>query len=77
MAPGRGGVASGAKRDCRVGVWFGAGWSKRGSGEVVEATNGQSVLIEGADHSLEMAGDVVQSLRAMKRLMRAMEAFLN
>jgi hypothetical protein len=45
--------------------------------EVVEATNGQSVVIEGADHSLEMAGDVVQSLRAMERVMRAIEAFLN
>jgi hypothetical protein len=27
--------------------------------------------------SLEMAGDVVQSLRVMERVMRAIEAFLN
>jgi pimeloyl-ACP methyl ester carboxylesterase len=45
--------------------------------EVVEATNGQRVVIEGADHSLEIAGDVVQSLRAIERVMRAIEAFLN
>jgi predicted alpha/beta-hydrolase family hydrolase len=44
--------------------------------EVMAATHGDSVVVEGADHSLEIAGDVEQSLEAMMRVMRAMGSFL-
>ena len=44
--------------------------------EVEQATQGQSVVIEGANHSLEIAGHVVQSLQALEQVIRALEGFL-
>lgn len=44
---------------------------------VVEATRGQSLVIEGADHSLEIAGDIPESLRALERIVQAVTAFLD
>jgi hypothetical protein len=37
---------------------------------------GASVVIEGADHSLEIPGDVTRSLQAMERIMQGLQAFL-
>ena len=39
-------------------------------------TGGESVVIEDADHSLEIAGDVTRSLQAMEQIMRGFQAFL-
>ncbi len=44
--------------------------------EIVEATQGQSVVIQDADHGLEIKGSVARSLRALERVVAAMEAFL-
>lgn len=44
--------------------------------EVQEATGGNAVIIEGADHSLEIAGDVLGSLDAVAQTMRTFQAFL-
>jgi predicted alpha/beta-hydrolase family hydrolase len=40
------------------------------------ATGGQAVVIDGANHSLEIESDVMQSLRALTQVMRAVQAFL-
>jgi pimeloyl-ACP methyl ester carboxylesterase len=45
--------------------------------ELVEATGGESVVIEGADHSLLIEDDVVASVEAMARVAEAVEAFLS
>ncbi len=44
--------------------------------EVKEATRGEVVVIDGADHSLEINGDVLQSLRFLEEVMRAVQAFV-
>lgn len=44
--------------------------------QVEVATGGQSVVIAGADHSMEIDGDVLQSLDAVRRIMQAMQAFV-
>lgn len=44
--------------------------------EVQEATAGQAVIIEGANHSLEIPGNVGQSLQALERIMVAIGQFL-
>jgi hypothetical protein len=44
--------------------------------EVVEATNGHSLTIEGANHSLEIAGDIPESLHALERIVQAVDTFL-
>lgn len=44
--------------------------------DVQAATKGESVVIEGADHGMLVNGDVLQSLKAMERIMRAIEAFV-
>jgi hypothetical protein len=44
--------------------------------ELKAATGGEAVVVEGANHSLEIAGDVMGSLRALERVMRAVQAFL-
>jgi predicted alpha/beta-hydrolase family hydrolase len=44
--------------------------------EVRHATRGETVVVDGADHSLEIAGDVLRSLEAMMRVMRALQQFL-
>ncbi len=43
--------------------------------EVRVATGGEAVVVEGADHSLEIAGDIKRSLRAMDQVVRAVQAF--
>jgi hypothetical protein len=43
----------------------------------VAATQGRQVRIEGGDHSLEIAGSVVQTVEAMEKVMRALEMFLS
>ena len=40
------------------------------------AAKGESLVIDGADHSLEIGGDPTQSLEAMKRLIEAIKKFL-
>jgi hypothetical protein len=44
--------------------------------EAEDATGGQSVVVEGADHSLEIGGDILRSLHAMEQVMGALERFL-
>jgi pimeloyl-ACP methyl ester carboxylesterase len=44
--------------------------------EVQAASHGAAVVIEGADHSLEIAGDVFQSLQSIERVIRAIQSFL-
>ena len=44
--------------------------------EVQQATEGDRIVIEGADHSLEIAGDIVQSIRALGRIMEGIQKFL-
>ena len=44
--------------------------------EVQSATGGEAVVVDGADHSLEIAGDVLRSLEAMMQVMRAVQQFL-
>jgi pimeloyl-ACP methyl ester carboxylesterase len=45
--------------------------------EVQAATGAETVVIEGANHSLELEGDVIASLRALERVVRAVQAFLD
>ncbi len=45
--------------------------------EAVAATRGRQVRIEGADHSLEIAGNVLQTVEAMAKVMRGLEMFLS
>jgi hypothetical protein len=44
--------------------------------EVRQATKGDSLVIEGADHSLEIEGDLLQSIGAMEKVIRAIQSFL-
>ncbi len=44
--------------------------------EVQEATGGDAVVIEGADHSLEIAGNLLASLDALMQVVRAFRKFL-
>lgn len=43
---------------------------------VREATGGNAVVIEGGDHSLEIAGDIHGSLDALVAIIRALQTFL-
>ena len=43
--------------------------------EVQMATRGDTLIIENADHSLEIANDIIQSLQAMERIIQAIQAF--
>ena len=43
--------------------------------EVKQATKGEAVVIEGADHSLEIKGEIIKSLKAMEQVIDAMKAF--
>ena len=45
--------------------------------EVRLASGGESVVIQGADHSLEIEGDTVGSIRAVEQIVRAMQQFLD
>ena len=40
------------------------------------SAKGESLVIDGADHSLEIEGDLMQSLEAMKRLIKTIKKFL-
>jgi predicted alpha/beta-hydrolase family hydrolase len=44
--------------------------------EVQNATRGETVVLDGADHSLEIDGDVLRSLEALMQVMRALQHFL-
>lgn len=44
--------------------------------EVQAATGGATVVVEGADHSLELGAEVVQSLAAMTRVVQALQQLL-
>ena len=44
--------------------------------EIREATGGEILVIEGANHSLEIGGDVLKSLEAMEKVVRAIRAFV-
>lgn len=48
-----------------------------GLAEVVEATHGQSLVIKDANHSLEIVGNISESLRAMEQVVQAVETFLD
>lgn len=48
-----------------------------GLAEVVEATRGQRLVIEGANHGLEITNNVPESIRAMERVVQAVAAFLD
>lgn len=43
---------------------------------LVASTGGEALLIDGADHSLDIAGDVVGSIEALAAAMRAIAAFV-
>ena len=43
--------------------------------EVRQATGGDAMVVEGADHSLELAGSVDRSLDVMEQLVRTLRAF--
>ena len=44
-------------------------------GEVEAATRGNSLVIEGGNHSLEIEGDLFASLQALEKVMRAIRRF--
>ena len=44
--------------------------------ELQQATGGEVMVIEGADHGLEIAGDVIHSLDVLKKVMEKMQEFL-
>jgi hypothetical protein len=44
--------------------------------KLCEATRGESVVIEGANHGLMIPGQVVQSLKALTRIVTAIEKFV-
>jgi hypothetical protein len=44
--------------------------------ELQAATDGQAVLVEGANHSLEIEGDVMASLQALEQVVQAVQTFL-
>jgi len=43
---------------------------------VQAGTNGETVVINGANHSLEIEGDILRSLKAIEQVMRAVKVFL-
>jgi hypothetical protein len=45
--------------------------------EVRLASGGESVVIEGADHSLEVEGDTIGSIHAVEQTVRAIQQFLD
>lgn len=44
--------------------------------ELQQATGGEVVAVEGADHGFDIKGDVIQSIRAVEQAVRAIETFL-
>jgi hypothetical protein len=51
-------------------------YNPHGLSEAADATGGEMVIIDGADHSLEIKGDVLASLQALEQVMRAVQQFL-
>ncbi|QBD82405.1 hypothetical protein EPA93_43105 [Ktedonosporobacter rubrisoli] len=45
--------------------------------EIQTATHSELLVIAGANHGMEIAGDVLQSLRAMEQIMQALQTFLS
>lgn len=45
--------------------------------EVTTATSGEGVVIDGADHGLEIPGDVLRSLDALMQIMQAVHRFVS
>lgn len=45
--------------------------------EVMQASGGQAVVIEGGNHSLEIPGSILESVRAMERIVQGIESFLD
>jgi predicted esterase len=43
---------------------------------IQQATGAETLIVEGADHSMEIPGDPFQSLQIMERVLRGIEAFL-
>jgi hypothetical protein len=44
--------------------------------EIQRETDSEMLIIEGADHSLEIGGDMLRSLAAMGKVIRAIQAFV-
>jgi alpha/beta superfamily hydrolase len=44
---------------------------------VIKSMNGEQQIIENADHSLEIAGNVLESVRVMEKVLEATKAFLS
>jgi hypothetical protein len=44
--------------------------------EVQEATQGEVVVIEDADHGMNIAGDMSGSIKALDKIVQAIDAFL-
>jgi hypothetical protein len=44
--------------------------------EVTDATGGEALVIAGANHTLEIEGDLDESLQALQRVVRAIESFV-
>ncbi|HMK60738.1 MAG TPA: alpha/beta family hydrolase [Dissulfurispiraceae bacterium] len=51
-------------------------YDKSNLDDILKVTGGQSIVIDGADHSMEIAGDPIKSLQAMERIMSATVKFL-
>lgn len=45
--------------------------------EVRQATDGQTVVVEGADHGMDIAGDPVACVRALEQVIAALDRFLS
>jgi alpha/beta superfamily hydrolase len=43
---------------------------------IQEATGGESIIIQGADHSMEIDGKVAESIQALQRIMLGIQSFL-
>jgi hypothetical protein len=44
--------------------------------DLVKATGGHGIVIDGADHSLEIEGDPLKSLKALELIMKGMTKFI-
>jgi hypothetical protein len=44
--------------------------------DLVKATGGHGIVIDGADHSLEIEGDPLKSLKALELIMKGITKFI-
>ncbi len=51
-------------------------YDKGSLADLLRVTGGEGIVIEGADHSLEIDGDAIKSLQALERIMMGIEKFL-